>query len=168
MAKMKDYQIFRCPYCACEYFDRTACKGKKVGNPMMKCPDCGKESYRSSILEPALIDGKRYFDIKFSSAYGNFRIGIILIYAIFLFFILIKKNLTMSLCMVAVAVVIYAAYLVIRLIHRQTVLRSDEYRTQIAYSLKRLSDPAYAKMVTKSQGIDPGSVYYYELHEHKQ
>ena len=168
MAKMKDYQIFRCPYCSCEYFDRTARKGKKVGNPMMKCPDCGKESYRSTILEPALIDGKRYFDIRFTSAYGNFRIGIILIYAVFLFFILVKKNLTMSLCMVAAAVVIYVIYLVIRLIHRRMVLRSEEYRTEIAHSMKRLSDPAYAKMVTDTQGMAPGSVYYYELHERKQ
>lgn len=168
MAKMKDYQIFRCPHCSCEYFDRTARKGKKVGNPMMKCPNCGKESYRSTILEPAMIDGKRYFDIKFSSAYGNFRIGIILIYAVFLFFILVKKNMAMSLCMVAAAVVIYATYLVIRLLHRRMVLRSEEYRTEIAHSMKRLSDPAYAKMVTDSQGIDPGSVYYYDLHESKQ
>lgn len=165
---MKDYQIFRCPHCSCEYFDRTARKGKKVGNPMMKCPNCGKESYRSTILEPAMIDGKRYFDIKFSSAYGNFRIGIILIYAVFLFFILVKKNMAMSLCMVAAAVVIYATYLVIRLLHRRMVLRSEEYRTEIAHSMKRLSDPAYAKMVTDTQGMDPGSVYYYDLHEPKR
>ena len=86
--KIKDWMLFKCPYCSCEYYDRTARKGKKVGDPMVQCPVCGKKSYRKSILEPALIGGKRYFDIKFSSLYGNFRIGIILIYAVFLFVIL--------------------------------------------------------------------------------
>ena len=112
--KIKDWMLFKCPYCSCEYYDRTARKGKKVGDPMVQCPVCGKKSYRKSILEPALIGGKRYFDIKFSSLYGNFRIGIILIYAVFLFVILEKKSFSVSIWLLLAAAVIFCFYGLVR------------------------------------------------------
>ncbi len=164
MGRMKDYQIFKCPFCSCEYYDRTARKGKKVGDPMIMCPQCSKKSYRKTIFEPALISGKRYFDIYFSSLYGNLRIGLILIYALFLFIILMKRELILGVCLAGIAVVLYAAYELIRIFHRNSFLRSDAYEKEIAYSLQRLSDMSYAKMVIRSQGIDETSVYYYELH----
>lgn len=165
MAKrMKEYQIFRCPYCACEYYDSTARKGKKVGDPMMVCPNCSEKSYRSSILEPALIGGKRYFDIRFSSLYGNFRIALILIYAAFLFVILVTKDMKLSICLVVAAVLLYILYEVARFAHRNMVLGSDAYDTEITQSLERLADEGYARMVIGSQGLDEDSVYYYELH----
>lgn len=165
MGRMKDYQIFKCPYCSCEYYDRTARNGKKVGDPMIECPQCGKKSYRKTILEPALISGKRYFDIQFSSLYGNLRIGIILIYAVFLFLILMMRDLVLGICLVGVAVAIYAIYELIRVFHRNSFLKSDAYDKEIVYSLNRLADISYAKMVIRAQGIDETSVYYYELHQ---
>lgn len=165
--KMKDYQIFKCPFCSCEYYDETARDGKKVGDPMIVCPSCSKKSYRSSILEPSLISADRYFDIRFSSLYGNFRIAIILVYAVFLFFILVKREFTLSLCLVVVAVIIFLMYGIIRLIHKKMFINSDEYNSEITHSLKRLADIPYAKMVIKSQGIEKNSVYYYELNENK-
>lgn len=167
MGKMKDYQIFKCPYCSCEYYDRTARNGKKVGDPMIECPQCGKKSYRATILEPALISGKRYFDIHFSSFYGNFRIVLILIYAVFLFFILMKRDFILGVCLVGIAVALYAVYELIRVFHRSSFLKSDYYDKEISYSLKRLADISYAKMVINKQGIDETSVYYYELHQGK-
>ena len=166
--KMKDWQIYKCPYCSCEYYDRTARKGRKVGDPMIECPNCQKKSYRESILEPALIGGKRFFDIRFSSAYGNIRIGLILIYAVFLFFILVKRDFVMAMCFIAAAVVLYCLYEIIRVCHRKSYLASEEYHTEIAYSLKRLADQSYAKMVISAQGMDKDSVYYYELNESKK
>lgn len=164
-AKMKDWQIFKCPFCSCEYYDRTAKKGRNVGNPMIECPNCGEKSFRSTILEPALINGNLHFAIKFSSVYGNLRIGLILIYAVFLFIILVKKNLTMAVFFVAAAAFLYILYELIRLCHKKAYLQSDEYQSELAHSLKRLSDPAYAAMVTKKQPMDPHSVYYYQRHK---
>lgn len=164
MARMKDFQIFKCPFCACEYYDETARDGKKVGNPMIVCPQCGKKSYRSTILEPALISGKRHFDIRFSSLYGNLRIGLILIYALFLFLILIRRDFMLGVLLVGIAVSLYASYELIRIFHRNSFLKSDEYDYEINASLERLSDMSYAKMVIEKQGIDETSVYYYELY----
>lgn len=163
--KMKDYQIFRCPHCACEYYDSTAKKGKKVGDPMMECPSCGKKSYRNTILEPALIGGKRCFDIRFSSLYGNFRIVLILIYAAFLFAILVTKDMTLSICLVAAAGLLLLLYEITRIGHRSIYLKSDEYNLEITRSLERLADDNYAFSVAKSQGMDEDSVYYYELYK---
>lgn len=166
MAKrMKDYQIFKCPFCSCEYYDSKARKGKTVGNPMLECPSCGKKSYRSSILEPALIGGNRYFDIRFSSLYGNLRIGLILIYAVFLFFILVTKNLTLAIYLVVAAAFLYMLYEIIRISHRRNYLGSDEYDSEITNSLDRLSDEEYAGMIINMQGMEEDSVYYYELHQ---
>ncbi len=166
MAKrMKDYQIFKCPYCDCEYYDSTAKKGKNIGNPMLECPCCGKKSYRSSILEPALIGGNRYFNIRFSSLYGNLRIGLILIYAVFLFFILMTKNLTLAIYLVVAAAFLYMLYEIIRISHRHSFLGSDEYDDEITDSLERLDDEEYAQMIINLQGMEEESVYYYEMHQ---
>ncbi|MBQ7961880.1 MAG: hypothetical protein IJ289_04710 [Clostridia bacterium] len=168
MAKrMKDYQIFKCPFCRCDYYDSTARDGKKVGNPMIECPQCGKKSYRKTILEPALISEKRYFDIRYSSLYGNLRIGLILIYAVFLFFILVTMDMVLSMCFIASAILLFVMYLMIRMFHKRNVLRSKEYEKEITRSLERLSDTAYAAMVIKTQGMDADSVYFYELHQNK-
>lgn len=164
MGRMKDYQIFKCPFCSCEYYDRTARDGKKVGDPMIKCPQCGNKSYRATILEPALISGKRYFDIYFSSLYGNLRIGLILIYAVFLFIILMKRDFVLGVLLVGISVALYVTYELIRIFHRNSFLKSDDYNKEIAYSLQRLADMQYAKMVISKQGIDETSVYYYELY----
>lgn len=168
MAKrMKDYQIFKCPFCRCDYYDSTARDGKKVGNPMIECPQCGKKSYRKTILEPALISEKRYFDIRYSSLYGNLRIGLILIYAVFLFFILVTMDMVLSMCFIASAILLFVMYLMIRMFHKRNVLRSKEYEKEITRSLERLADTAYAAMVIKTQGMDADSVYFYELHQNK-
>lgn len=166
--KMKDYQIYKCPYCSCEYYDSTAKEGRKVGDPMLECPECKKKSYRSSILEPALISGNRYFGVRFASFYGNLRIGIILIYVAFLLVILIKRDLMLGICLVGIAVALYAIYELVRISHRSSFLKSDIYNNEIAKSLKRLSDVSYAAMVIKSQGIDETSVYYYELYKDEE
>ena len=162
---MKDYQIFKCPQCGCEYYDKTARDGRKVGNPMIECPSCNKKSYRKSILEPALIGANKYFNIRFASLYGNFRIGIILIYAVFLFFILYKRDLILSLWLVAAAVVVFIFYGFTHLIHKSIFIKSEEYKSEINYSLKRLENDAYAKMVIASQGIEKDSVYFYNISE---
>ena len=168
MAKrMKDYQIFKCPFCACEYYDSTARDGKKVGDPIIECPQCGKKSYRKSILEPALISERRFFDIRYSSLYGNVRIGLILIYAVFLFFILVTMDFTLSMCFITAAVMLFALYLTAKLCHKRMVINSREYEMEIARSLERLSDTSYAGMVIKNQGMDADSVYFYELHQDK-
>lgn len=156
---MKDYRVYVCPFCSCEYYDRTARNGKKIGNPMLECPSCGRSSYRNTILEPALVGGKRCFNIRFSSAYGNFRIGIILVYAVFLFFILTQRSLVLSLSLVIAAAVILLLYEIIRIAHRSIYLKSEEYESEILHSLKRLEDESYAKKVTASQGIDSDSPY---------
>ncbi len=168
MAKrMKDYQIFKCPFCRCDYYDSTARDGKKVGNPMIECPQCGKKSYRKTILEPALISEKRYFDIRYSSLYGNLRIGLILIYAVFLFFILVTMDMVLSMCFIASAILLFVMYLMVRMFHKRNVISSKEYEKEITRSLERLADTAYAAMVIKTQGMDEDSVYYYELHQKK-
>lgn len=167
MKKIKDYQIFKCPYCSCEYYDSSARNGKKVGDPMIECPQCGKKLYMPTVLEPALIGGKRYFNIRYSSFYGNFRIVLILIYAVFLFFILVKRDFIMGLCLVGISVALYAVYELIRVFHRNSFLKSDYYNNEISLSLKRLSDIPYAKMVIEKQGIEETSVYYYELQQSK-
>lgn len=164
MRKMKDFQIFTCPFCSCEFYDSTARDGKKVGDPMIECPQCGRKSYRSTILEPALISANRYFDIRFSSRYGNMRIGLILIFAVFLFLILVKRELLLGVLLVGIAVALYTIYELVRVAHRNSYLNSYEYEREIDNSMERLSDEAYAKMVIASQGIDEKSVYYYELY----
>ncbi len=163
MKKMKDYQIFRCPYCSCEYYDRTATKGKKVGDPIIVCPQCSKQSYRNTILEPALLSGNRFFDINFSSLYGNIRIALIVIYAIFLFMILIKRSLVLGICLICVSVALYSLYELARVFHRNSFLKSQEYEKELTYSLERLSDEDYAQLVIGMQGVDDTSVYYYNL-----
>lgn len=161
--KMKEYQIFRCPHCACEYYDSTARKGKSVGNPMLECPNCSEKSFRNTILEPALIGGKRYFNIKYSSFYGNIRIILILIYAAFLFTILVTKDMTLSILLVLSATLLYLLYEVARIAHRNVVLGSEEYDYELTLSLNRLQDADYAHLVVSSQGIEEDSVYYYEI-----
>lgn len=168
MAKrMKDYQIFKCPFCSCEYYDSTARKGKKVGDPMMECPQCGEKSYRNSILEPALISGNRFFDIRYSSLYGNLRIALILIYAVFLFVVLMTKDFTLSMCFIGAAVMLFILYLMIRMFHKTNYLKSEQYKSEISRSLERLADTSYAAMIIRSQGMDEESVYYYELNQKK-
>ncbi|MCD7774928.1 MAG: hypothetical protein LUH40_05035 [Clostridiales bacterium] len=167
MAKMKEYQIFRCPHCQCEYYNKDAVKGKSVGDPMLTCPECGKKSYRSSILEPALISEGRYFDIKFSSVYGNMRIVIILILAVFLFAVLVKRDAYLSIYLVCAGIIVYAIYGLIRAIHMYIFLKSDEYDNDISRSLSRLEDEDYAQMIIHSQKMDRTSVYYYQLHNRK-
>lgn len=163
--KMKDYQIFKCPYCACEYYDETARKGKQVGNPMLECPNCLKKSYRSTILEPSLIGEKRFFDIKFSSFYGKFRIGLILLYAVFLFCILLTKDMILAICFIATSILLYVLYEAVRLAHRRSYLQTDEYSAEITHSLERLANEDYARMIINAQGMDEDSVYYYELNK---
>ena len=168
MAKrMKDYQIFKCPFCSCEYFDSTARNGKRVGDPMIECPQCGKKSYNKTILEPALISGKRFFDIRFSSLYGNLRIGLILIYAVFLFVILLTKDFTLAMCFIGSAVMLYALYFMIRIFHRNNFLKGNVYEYELKISLERLANTSYAAMVINTQGLDEDSVYYYEHHQDK-
>ena len=161
--KMKDYQIFKCPFCSCEFYDSTAKKGKKVGNPLIKCPQCHNKLYRKNILEPALTSGYKHFDIKFSSLYGNLRIGLILMYLVFLVFILITRDFALTMCFVAAAVVLFVLYQAVRMIHRNEYLKSEQYYYEIEQSMNRLSDPKYADMITEVQDIDEESVYYYEL-----
>ncbi len=163
MAKMNDYKVYKCPHCNSEYYDKTAKKGKKVGNPILECPQCGKKSYRSSILEPALISANKFFSIRFASLYGNLRIALILIYAAFLFVILLKKDFMLGICFVGISFVLYAIYELIRINHRKKVVKSAEYDKEIESSMKRLSNIRYAATVIKDQGIDAESVYYYEL-----
>lgn len=161
--KMKDYKVFICPCCSCEYFDEDARKGKSVGNPVIKCPNCGEPILRKSILEPALIRGSRYFDLKFSSLYSKLRYAVIFIYAVFLVLIIMKADLLLSLYLIGMALLIYIAYEIIRVVHMRSFLKSDEYFSEIAFSLNRLSDKKYAEMITGIQGIDSNSVYYYEI-----
>ncbi len=167
MPKMKDYRIFRCPHCQCEYYEASAVKGKSVGDPMMKCPSCGKKSYRGSVLEPALISENRYFDIKFSSLYGNLRIVVILLLAIFLFIVLVKQEFYLSVYLVCAGVIVYAMYGLIRSIHMYLFFKQDEYDDDITRSLNRLEDEDYAKMILKNQKMDKNSVYYYILDNRK-
>ena len=166
--KMKDYNVFRCPYCSCEYFDEGAGKGKTVGNPVISCPNCGKSILRKSVLEPALIRGSRYFDIRFASLYRKLKYGVIFIYAVFLLLIVMKADLLLSLYLIGMALLIYIAYEIIRVVHMRSFLKSDEYYSEIAFSLNRLSDKKYAEMITEIQGIDSSSVYFYELYSSKQ
>ncbi len=161
--KKKDYKVYKCPHCSCEYYDKTAKKGRKVGNPILECPECGKKSYRSSISEPALISAEKFFGIRFSSRYGNMRIALILIYAAFLFVILVKKELVLGVGLVGLSVALYAMYELIRISHRRKYLKSESYNKEIELSMKRLSNISYAARVIKDQGIDAESVYYYEL-----
>lgn len=160
---IKDWQIFKCPYCSEEYYDPDARKGKKVGDPCVACPACGRKSYRESILEAALIGAGRYFDIRFSSSYGNLRIAIIILYAAFLFVILLKRDFLVSGVLLAAAFGVFCLYGVIRVIHKRIFVKSDEYNGEIARSLQRLEDLDYARFVIASQGIDKDSVYYYEI-----
>lgn len=162
MAKMKDYKIYRCPFCGCEYYDSNARKGRSVGNAMLQCPHCGERSFRKTILEPALIGGKRYFNIKYASLYGNARIVLIFVFAAFLFTILVTKNMKLAVILVLAAVLLYLLYEAARFAHRSMVLGSVEYDIEITKSLERLEDKAYAELVIYSQGIDEDSVYYFE------
>ena len=161
--KMKDFQIYKCPYCSCQYYDKNAKDGRKVGNPVLECPECKKKSYTPSILEPALISKDRYFNVRFSSLYGNLRIALIIIYAIFLFLLLIKRDLFLGIGFVGLSVVLYAFYELARFSHKKKFLKSDVYEKDIAVSLKRLADPKYAVMVIKNQGIEKQSIFYYEF-----
>lgn len=162
---MKDYQIFKCPFCGSEYFDDTARKGKSIGNPSIKCPYCKQVAYRKNVYEPALLDENRHFDIRFSSLYSNFRTGMICLYAVFLFFILITKDFALAMSFIVAAAVIFALYIIIRVVHKKNYLESPEYEVEITRSLTRLSDVNYAIRVIKNQGIDETSVYYYQLHQ---
>ncbi len=166
--KMKDYKIFRCPHCACEYYDGNARKGKNVGDAMLVCPNCGEKSFRKTIFEPALIGGKKYFNIKYSSFYGNIRIALILIFAAFLFTILVTKDMKLSVILVLAAVLLYLLYEVARIAHRNIVLGSEEYDREISASLERLSDERYAELVIYSQGVEEDSVYYYNATEEEE
>lgn len=161
--KMKEYQIFRCPHCACDYYDSTAQKGRSVGNPMLVCPNCSEKSFRKTILEPALIGGKRYFGIKYSTFYSNIRIVLILIYAVFLVTILVTRDMMLSVLFVLAAALLYLLYEVARIAHRRIVLASEEYDNEISLSLERLEDKQYAHIVVASQGIEEDSVYFYKI-----
>ncbi len=163
--KMKDYQIFKCPHCACEFYDVSARNGMKIGNPMMNCPQCKKPIYVDSTLEPAMISGKRCFDIKFSSLYGNLRIGMILIFSLFLFIILVTRSFTLALGFIAAGAVIYMLYHVARVVHRGNYLSSSEYDEEINSSLERLESKAYATMIGNAQGTDEESVYFYKINQ---
>lgn len=164
MAKnMKDYQIYKCPYCSCEYYDKSVKDEKKVGNPMIECPECKKKSYRSSVLEPALISSDRYFGVRFSSLYGNLRIALIIIYAVFLFLILVKRELYLGIGFIGLSIVLYAFYELARFSHKKKFLKSEAYEKELVSSLKRLSDPKYAAMVIREQGVEENSVFYHEL-----
>lgn len=162
--KLKDYKIYKCPYCSCEYYDSTARKGRKVGDPMLECPECGKKSYRNTILEPALISEDTYFNVRFAELYGNLRISLIIVYALFLFLILVQREVMLGVCLVGVSVILYALYELLRVRHKSEFLSSEEYDEELSKSLKRLEDPRYALMVMKGQGIDEESVYFFELY----
>ena len=162
---MKDYQIFKCPFCGSEYFDDTARKGKTIGNPSIKCPHCKQVAYRKNVYEPALLDENRHFDIRFGEIYSNIRNVIIVMYAIFLFVILSTKDFTLAMCFIVAAAVIFGLYLIIRVVHKKNYLESPEFEVEIQRSLNRLSDVNYAIRVIKNQGIDETSVYYFQLHE---
>ncbi len=166
MAKrMKDYQIFKCPFCSCEYFDDTARKGKTVGSPGIKCPNCKEVAFRKDVYEPALLDENRHFDIRFSELYSNIRTVIICLYAVFLFFILVTKDFTLAMSFIVAAAVIFGLYLIIRVVHKKNYLESPEFEVEINRSMARLSDVNYAIRVIKNQGIDETSVYYFQLHQ---
>ena len=166
--KMKDYQIYKCPYCSCQYYDKSARGGRRVGNPMIECPECKKKSYRSSVLEPALISKDRYFGVRFSSLYGNLRIALIIIYAVFLFLILIKRELYLGIGFVGLSVVLYAFYELAKFSHKKNFLKSEVYEKELVSSFKRLSDPKYASMVIGEQGIDEDSLFFYEVIKKKE
>ena len=96
------------------------------------------------------------------------RQQIIFIYAVFLLLIVMKADLLLSLYLIGMALLIYIAYEIIRVVHMRSFLKSDEYYSAIAFSLNRLSDKKYAEMITEIQGIDSSSVYFYELYSSKQ
>ena len=163
--KMKDYKIFGCPYCACEYYDETAKKGKRVGNPLVYCPNCARETFRDSVFEAALISEKKFFDIRFASLYAKLRIALILLYAVFFVLILLTKDMMLAVCLVAAAVMLYILYEAVRIAHRHIFVKSDEYNDEITQSLSRMADEKYAAAIIKAQGLDEDSVYYYELYK---
>ena len=166
--RIKDESLFRCPHCTCEYYDRNVKKGRSVGDPMVECPSCKKKSFRPLIMEPAIISGKRYYDIRFKTQHGGIRIGLILIYFAFLFAILATKSMVLSLILVAIAVLLMLLYELIKTIHMNSYLKTDEYESEVAHSLRRMADTSYARFVIEQQGLDESSVYYYALHENKE
>lgn len=166
--KLKDYKVYKCPHCSCEYYDKTAKKGRNVGNPLLECPECKKKSYRSSVLEPALISADKYFGIRFASLYGKLRVGLIIIYALFLVAITMKKELMLGVGLVSLAAALYALYELIKLRHKKKFIKSEVYDKEIEASLNRLSVPAYAAMIIRDQGIEEESVYFYEINNKEE
>lgn len=162
--KMKDYQIFKCPYCYCEYYDESAKSNTSVGNPVMECPACGKKLYRNSTFEPALINGKRFFDIKFSSLYKGLRTALVVILVVSVAVMLIIRDFHVATSLLALSMLLYVLYEALRMVHRNTYLKSNDYDMEINRSLTRLEDEDYAKTIIRVQGVEEGSVYYYEMY----
>lgn len=162
--KMNDYQIIKCPHCFSEYYDSDAHDGDEVGNPKTECPACGKVSYRSSILEPAIIGGNRFFEVKFSSLYKKLRIGMVFFYIVFIVVAIVMRDMYVATGMLAAAMIMYVFYEIIRIVHRKTYLKSEEYEMEVKHSLERFEDENYARLMIRTQGIDVESIYYRELY----
>lgn len=160
--QLKDYRTVKCPFCGAEAYDFHAANGRYVGNPIFRCPTCKKYSFRKGVLEPSLLTAKNCFGFRFSSQYFKFRIGLILLYVLFLAIIIWRMDLYLSIYFVAMALLLYAAYEVIRFAHRRSYVSSREYRELIEKSLARMSDFEYAKLVLSLQQPQDGCPYLVE------
>ena len=164
MAKMiNDYQIIRCPHCCSEYYDSNAIDGDDVGDPKTRCPACGKISYRTSILEPAIIGGNKFFEVKFSSLYKKLLITISVFFAILVVLCFVMRNVYVSTGLLATGMIMYVFYEIIKITHRKNYLKSEEYERAVRQSLERLKDEEYAHIIIVAQGIDVESIYYAEM-----
>ena len=160
--RLKDYRTVKCPFCGGEAYDFHAANGRYVGNPIFRCPTCKKYSFRKGVLEPCLLSPKNCFGFRFSAHYFRFRIALILMYVIFLAVILLRMDLYLSIYFVAMAILLYAAYEIIRFAHRKSFLASREYADLIEKSLARMSDFEYAKLVLSLQQPQAGCPYLIE------
>ena len=163
--KMNDYQIIKCPHCCSEYYDSNAKDGDDVGNPKTNCPVCGKVSYRNSILEPAIIGGRKFFEVKFASLYKKLMVAIAIFFAIFVVVGIVMKDLHVATGLLAIGMIVVAFCEIIKILHRNNYLESEEYKKAVRKSLERLSDENYARIIIMAQGIDVDSVYYKGMHE---
>ena len=165
--KMNDYQIIKCPHCCCEYYDSSAKDGDDVGNPRTNCPACGKVSYRNSVLEPAIIGGRKFFEVKFASLYKKLMVAIAIFFAIFVVVGIVMKDVHVATGLLAIGMIVVACCEIIKILHRNNYLESEEYKKAVRKSLERLSDENYAHIIIAAQGIDVDSVYYKGMHEEK-
>ena len=163
--KMNDYQIIKCPHCCCEYYDSNAKDGDDVGDPKTQCPACGNVAYRNSILEPAIIGGNKFFEVRFASLYKKLRIVIAIFFAIFIVVGIVMKDIYVATGLLAIGMIVIAFSEIIKILHRNNFLDSDEYKKSVRHSLERLKDETYARIIIRAQGVDVDSVYYKAMYK---